>query len=276
MNRPSSDQDILDRFKRLHGANRLAHAYLFSGPKQVDKLSTALAVAQLVNCQETDVPCLVCASCQKIAGHNHPDVYWIGSQEDVIKIDDIRQMLGRVVLRPFEARRKVFVLANVERMTAEAANALLKTLEEPAANTLMLLCTSNIDICLDTVKSRCHVVRFFSNSDQLPEHKNRILDMFLSRISNEEYFKALSANKEEAAAAMVVLLSWTRDVLLYKAGSSDLIYKDRLDDVKRMSQWGTQELGDLCRQIVRVKSLVDDNLNVKMALSLVRQRLWAN
>ena len=171
----TSDDQILERFKRLHSANRLAHAYLFSGPRQTDKAAMAIAVAQMVNCQESaNAPCLVCASCQKIASRNHPDVHWIGPQDqEAIKIDEIRQMLGRVALRPFEARKKVFILSNVERMTTEAANALLKTLEEPAPNTLMILCTSNVDICLDTVKSRCHAVRFFCSEDQLPENKNR-------------------------------------------------------------------------------------------------------
>ena len=83
---------------------------------------------------------------------------------DSIKIEDIRFLLSRAHLMAYEAKTKVFIIRNIELMTLEAANALLKTLEEPAPNTLMILTTSVLEANLDTIKSRCHIVKFFPSS----------------------------------------------------------------------------------------------------------------
>ena len=274
-------QEVLNRFKRVAAAKRLAHAYLFTGPAQAGKMPTALAIAQLVNCEdEAHAPCGNCASCRKIAAGNHPDVHIVDvlKDENSIKIEQIRQMLGRVALRAFEAKTKVFIVRGIHLMTTEAANALLKTLEEPAPNTLMILTTNVPEACLDTVKSRCHSVKFFCNEEHLPEDKDRILDVFLSRAGHEDYLKTLSGDKEQAADAMLVLLSFLRDVMLYKSGGNvdNLVYKNRVSDLHKMSGRNMDDLCAVNAQIVRVKSLADENLNVKMALSLVRERLWGN
>ena len=155
---------VVRRFSRLAANRRLAHAYLLVGPADCGKTQTALSLAQLVNCEsETHKPCGQCAACRKIASGNHPDVHVIGNDEmDSIKIEDIRFLLGRAHLMAYEGKTKVFIIRNIERMTLDAANALLKTLEEPAANTLMILTTSVLEANLDTIKSRCHIVKFFS------------------------------------------------------------------------------------------------------------------
>ena len=187
-------QEIVERFKRLVKAGRLAHAYLFTGPSGIGKTETALELAQLVNCDDNSA-CGNCAQCRKIASGNHPDVYVIGTDGEGIKIDDVRQMLGRVGLRAYEAKRKVFILRQVERMTMEAANALLKTLEEPAANTLMILTTAVPEAVLDTVKSRCHTVKFFASEDKLPEDKDTIVSRFVARLfAIESEVEALAAS----------------------------------------------------------------------------------
>lgn len=269
---------ILERFQRLINSERLAHAYLFAGPAQTGKMATALALAQMVNCLEPGAPCGDCASCHKIAGGNHPDVHIIGnSDEDAIKIDEVRQMLAQVGLRAYEAQTKVFILHEAQRMTTEAANALLKTLEEPAGHTLIILTSAVAESCLATIKSRCHIVKFFAQEDRLPQDKDRILDVFLSR-GNEDFLKTLSTDRAMTADAMRVLLSWVRDVLLYKNGveSSHLIYQNRIKDLEKMSRRSVQDLCALNHQIVRVKALSDENLNVKMALSLMKERLWGN
>ena len=253
-------QEIVERFKRLVKAGRLAHAYLFTGPSGIGKTETALELAQLVNCDDNSA-CGNCAQCRKIASGNHPDVYVIGTDGEGIKIDDVRQMLGRVGLRAYEAKRKVFILRQVERMTMEAANALLKTLEEPAANTLMILTTAVPEAVLDTVKSRCHTVKFFASEDKLPEDKDTIVSRFVAR-GNDEYLKELSGDKAQATAALVALLSCVRDAMARRSGT--------------LSQRSMDELCGIQKQIVHAKSLMDENLNVKMGLSLVRERLWGN
>lgn len=255
---------VLERFKRLASAKRLAHAYLFTGPAGVGKMETALAVARQVN---------------NITAVDHPDIHIIGGvDEEGIKIEHIRHMLGRVGLRAYEAEVKVFIVRDADRMTTEAANALLKTLEEPPAHTLVILTTAAPEDCLATIRSRCHMVQFFTSHDQLPDDRDQILDAFLSRAGNEEFLKELSVDRKQANQAMLVLLSFVRDVLLYKSGvgTQVLVYRHRIEDVKSMS---ARTMDDLCAindQIVRTRSLNDENLNVKMALSLVRHRIWGN
>src|ERR1035437_10064417 len=164
INQTQINASVMQRFSRLKANHRLAHAYLLVGPQDSGKTQTALSLAQLVNC-ESQTACGECAACRKIASGNHPDVHVIGNDEmDSIKIEDIRFLLSRVQLMAYEGRTKVFIIRNIELMTHDAANALLKTLEEPAANTLMILTTSVPESNLDTIKSRCHIIKFFPTS----------------------------------------------------------------------------------------------------------------
>lgn len=272
------EEKIMDRFKRLMLKQRLAHAYLFVGPAGIGKKASALTIAMLVNCQDAlKAPCGVCSSCMKITSGNHPDVYLLGSDEG-IKIDDIRQMLGRLGLRAFEAQVKVFILQDADRMTNEAANSLLKALEEPAPHTLIILTSSAPQNCLDTIKSRCHTVPFFQIQDSLMVDREKILDVFLTKTTTEDFVKQLSADKSVTAAAMQVLFVFVRDVALHAQGvaSTHLVFRNRIKDIEGMSHRGMDDLNALTQQIVRTKELANENLNVKMALSLVRQRLWGN
>src|SRR5579863_3586879 len=166
INQAQINVDVMRRFGRLYAKQQLAHAYLLVGPQDSGKTQTALCLAQLVNCENEAIkPCGECDACRKISSGNHPDVHVLGNDEmDSIKIEDIRFLLGRAHLMAFEAKTKVFIIRNIELMTLEAANALLKTLEEPAANTLMILTTSVLEANLDTIKSRCHIVKFFPSS----------------------------------------------------------------------------------------------------------------
>lgn len=260
---------IINRFKRLIANKRLAHAYLLAGPSNTPKLETALSIAELVN--ETNDA--------RISAGTHPDIHILGNNdEDSIKIDEIRYVLGRVVLRAFEAKVKVFVIVEAQRMTQEAANALLKTLEEPTPNTLIILTTSVIEACLDTIKSRCQIVKFFSLDESLPEGGDRIVDAFLSRINNDDFLKNLSSDKDKVTSAMLVLLGFLRDSLLVKNGISaqGLLFKNRLADLNKMAHRSIQELDAIQQQIIRVKTLTDQNLNVRMALSLVKERICQN
>jgi DNA polymerase III gamma/tau subunit len=200
------------------------------------------------------------------------------TDQDSIKIDEIRQLLQRAGLKAYEAKTKVFIIRTIERMTADAANALLKTLEEPAPNTLMILTTVVPEACLDTIKSRCHTVRFFALEERLPPDRDRVLDLFLSRRLEAEYLKSLAEDKHRATQAMVILLSWMRDVLLYKAGINQrqLVYRDRGEALKKMASRSMEDLTAVTGQIVRTKKLMDEHLNIKMSLVLLGERIWGN
>lgn len=136
---------------------KLPHAYLFLGPRHVGKMTLAMSLAQALNCEGDEKPCGGCSQCQRIAGRKHADVQVIGLDgRSEIGIDQIREMEHSAGLRPFEGRNRVFIIDGAEHLSHEAANCLLKTLEEPPPNVELILLAANERLLLPTVVSRCH------------------------------------------------------------------------------------------------------------------------
>jgi DNA polymerase-3 subunit delta' len=136
--------------------DRLSHAYLFVGPAQVGKMTLAINLAQALNCENDDRPCGACSSCQRILNLKHADVQVIdlGGKTEV-SIDQIRELERYASLKPFEGKSRVFIIDNAEFMSSEAANCLLKTLEEPPPFVYMILLSTSEKAILSTILSRC-------------------------------------------------------------------------------------------------------------------------
>lgn len=138
-------------------------AYLFTGPDGVGKYTASVEFAKAVNCEEKKMDaCEKCASCRKISSSNHPDVFIIHKEKEssFIKIDKIRDIIYQASLKPYEARKKIFIITGAEDMNEESQNALLKILEEPRENQIFILVSSRVSGILPTVISRCKAVKF--------------------------------------------------------------------------------------------------------------------
>ena len=157
-------KDILERAIET---GRVHHAYLLAGLQGVGKYRTALSFSAVVNClarpEETfRDACGTCSSCRKIAEGYHPDVFTVAPEggSSVVKIDQIREIEEDAAKQPHEARYRMVMLDEAHAMTTEAANALLKTLEEPATRMRLLLVTHQSHQLLETIISRCQQIRF--------------------------------------------------------------------------------------------------------------------
>ena len=142
---------------------RIGHAYLFSGIPAVGKKTIAWEFVKALNCEKEDAlhdSCGECSSCRKIQRGNHPDVFSVEADGQFIRIDAIREIQEQMKCKPLEARRRVFVIDDADKMNDQAANALLKILEEPSPSNILILVTARPYSMPSTIISRCQHMRF--------------------------------------------------------------------------------------------------------------------
>lgn len=153
--------EVREVLKSMLSKDKIPHAWLFTGPWGTGKTSAARILAKAVNCMKRDgvEPCNKCEMCTEITSGSATDIVEIDAASNR-GIEEIRELRDKVRLAPMRAKYKVYVIDEVHMLTTEAANALLKTLEEPPEHTLFALCTTEPEKLLDTVKSRCVWIKF--------------------------------------------------------------------------------------------------------------------
>jgi len=151
--------------RRALTTGKLGHAYLFEGVEGCGKRLTALALVASTFCAH-HTGCGTCPVCRKVMAGQHPDLHIIEPDGTAIKIAQIRELQQELVLRPYEAPRKACIIESAERFNPSSGNALLKTLEEPPGNALMILLTTNGEAMLPTIRSRCQRLRFASLGEE--------------------------------------------------------------------------------------------------------------
>src|SRR5215204_1706076 len=160
--------------------DRVAHAYLFSGPRGTGKTTTARVLAKAINCLHDDPglrPCNTCLNCQAINAGASPDVIEIDAASNR-GIDDIRDLRERVRYAPAQLRSKVYIIDEAHQITGAAANAFLKTLEEPPAHTRFILATTDPEELLPTIVSRCQRFEFRRvNVDDMTRRLQTVSDL---------------------------------------------------------------------------------------------------
>ena len=154
-------KEVIESLKNALRSDRVANAYIFSGPEEVGKEFVAINLAKGLNClSDGEVPCDKCISCRKIDDGNHGDVMVIRPEGTRLKIGQMRFLQRQGAYRAVEGDYKVYIIAEAEKMTAEAANSILKTLEEPPSVMVLILLTSVYSALLPTIRSRCQSLKF--------------------------------------------------------------------------------------------------------------------
>jgi len=154
------NEQIVERLQAALANGRLSHAYLLCGPSGIGKTALATALAQTLNCREPEPPCGACSSCRRIAAGGHPDVVTIAleSNRTLIGIDRMRELRLSAALKPYEGPWRIFIILEADLLSSDAANTLLKTLEEPPPGVLIVLTTAAEDRVLPTIRSRCQAL----------------------------------------------------------------------------------------------------------------------
>jgi DNA polymerase-3 subunit delta' len=152
----------IDSLRSARERGRVAHAYLFAGPEGVGKELVARTFIGSLLCESegADAPCGTCRSCERVGRQVHPDVLVLEADGKFIKIDAVRGITRIVAYKPIEGAVRCVLIREADQLHEAAANALLKTLEEPSAHTIFVLTSSAPQRLLDTILSRCQVLRF--------------------------------------------------------------------------------------------------------------------
>lgn len=316
---------------------RIPHALLFAGDEGIGKRLTAVNFAKALNCKRGlgeelqatdnflfDVPepelpgheqpetqsdaCDKCPSCKKIESGNHPDIFIIGPEGDggQITVQAIRQLEESLSYKPFEGRWKIAIVDNADRLNQSAANAFLQTLEEPSAQSILILISSRPDLLLPTIRSRCQRISFsplpvdtmgrllkekFADMD---DEQARLLSVLSGgrlgyamddtiinqREQSFSMFRQMLESLEEGAwedkEAMEDWFEWSqlllRDVAVYSATGQEafLMNADWADYIKAVSrEAGLKDILKLARELYNIKRRLAFNLNKQLTYNFV-------
>ena len=165
--------DKMEQLMRSVQAGRIVHALLFVGPHGSGKRTLARLFAQAMVCQGERKPCGVCPACKRFLAGSHPDIHVVKPEKKSIGVDEVRELIDALALRPYEGGRHIALIEQADRLTVAAQNALLKTLESPSGEAMFFLITDAPGAMLPTILSRCQTVRF---SDLSVEDCARVLE----------------------------------------------------------------------------------------------------
>lgn len=203
---------VVERLGRSITAGRVHHAYYFTGPDGVGKASTAVALAQAMSCDRAPGEgCGECPTCSRMARNIHPDLVWVEAEGKQIKIQQIRQLEDRLAQGAHEAHALVILVNEVERLNVHAANALLKSLEEPRSGVHFVLVSAASHRVPITVRSRCQQVRFG------PLSKEVLTELMAERVSLEADQAAEAARLADGSLSRALMLVDNEDFPVWQS-----------------------------------------------------------
>lgn len=292
-------QKSVARLFSAYTKDKLNHAYLFLGPAHIGKTTLARILAGAYLCTEKPGPCSSCKSCTLIAAGNHPDLV-VNDTEAPLKIEEIRELQSKLNLTPFMGHRKACLLIGANRMTIEAANSLLKTLEEPPANSLIILTAETLSGLPSTIISRCQTIRFTPVTKQeleefitsefgvndpelfvTSQNKPGLALALLKEPELQEKYEQAEAEIEELFTATVNAgfkwsetlskknkeeISWYLDVML-------LVIQKKVSKAAALSTSKTKALLNLAKTILGYKTYLYQNVNSRLLLDVLSLKM---
>ncbi len=182
---------VKQHFQKAIEAHKISHAYILAGEAGMGRKSLANAFAMTLLCEKgKSEPCMECHACRQVLSGNHPDLIHVTHEKSTIGVDDIREQINdTIMIRPYSSYYKIYIVDEAEKMTVQAQNALLKTIEEPPGYAVIILLTTNPEAFLPTILSRCIqlklrplrdsvVQEYLAGSLQVPEKEARLYAAF--------------------------------------------------------------------------------------------------
>ena len=249
--------------------NKVPNSMLFCGPRGIGKRDMALVLAKAMNCErKEDDACEVCPSCKAINAGNFPDVIEISPEKEVIQIDQMRMLRKIAYLKPMMGKRRVFVVVDADKMKEEAANSLLKILEEPPLFSYIVLVAHNPFLIMSTIKSRCQVLNFSPISKEdigkilvdkgYEEKKARIISLLV----HGNLKQALSLEWEEVQDKRTK--TWQLFLSLLRKGKVALFLRNYATSQRALvrDEWEQilEMLSSFCRDSILIKEKGDRRL----------------
>lgn len=218
-------------------ANMNSHSYLFLGTQGIGKKMIAKELAKMLLCIGEEKYCNKCKSCIEFDTENNPDFFMILPDGNSIKIEQIREMQRKIVEEPIISKKKVYIIDDSDKMTKEAQNALLKTLEEPPQYVVIIMIGSNENNYLTTIKSRCNIIKFQDIPDE--EIKKYLKNKYGVSSIDESMLKAFGGSigraevlreKEDLYKSIYTIISKMEKLdIIDMLKEADIIYKSQDD-----------------------------------------------
>ena len=283
---------IIRLLRRALAQDLLPHAFLFTGVEGVGKKFTALTLAKVVNCHHgaNGDSCDQCISCRKIARGNHPDIDLIERDGPFIKIEQIRALKHRMRFKPLEGRYRVTTIINSQHLKAEAANALLKVLEEPPADNLIILTATETRALLPTIVSRClhlpfqplssaEISAYLCKTHSISPERAEVI----ARLADGSLSRAVALLDEKKLSRRNWILETVAEI--HQSRISDLLaatnrWKGDNLDLQQDLEWLKTWIRDLLVQKIKATARVDllnsdlDNKIKAMASQMSSHQLW--
>ena len=219
-------EQLKEHLQNAISTNKVSHAYIINGERNAGKEFIARVFAMALQCEKGEVePCGECHSCKQALSHNQPDIIYINHEKpNTISVEDIRtQINGDIDIKPYSSPRKVYIMNEGEKMTVQAQNALLKTLEEPPEYAVILILTTNVDELLPTILSRCVVLNMKPVTDAqvkkylmeelgVPDYKANICVAFARGNIGKAKLLASSEEFEKVKDEAITLAKYINDM----------------------------------------------------------------